>query len=352
MFAYWLLFSTYAAGAIGGMGRRGSESRSSPIFILAGVLIVVLVGFRYEVGADWTPYAEIYDHVSSIRFRDISTMGDPGYVLLNWIASSLGADIWMVNLVCAIILVWGVIKFSQNQPNPWLTVAVAVPYLIIVVGMGYTRQGVAIGILMAGLVAFERGAIIRFLIYAVIATAFHKSAIIAVPLVVVSAVRHRFIIYAIGAALSILLFMTFLSQFLDGMFANYFESEMSSDGTAIRVAMNVLPALVFLFFSRRFCHSDQQLKLWRNFSLASLAAIPALAILPSSTAVDRLALYMIPLQLFVLGRLPYAFPNKNRPDAVLMILVLLYSATIQFTWLNYAEHSVSWVPYRLFNFFG
>ena len=33
----------------------------------------------------------------------------------------------------------------------------SIPYLVIVVAMGYSRQGVAIGVMMPGLLAFERG---------------------------------------------------------------------------------------------------------------------------------------------------------------------------------------------------
>lgn len=48
-------------------------------------------------------------------------------------------------------------RFARSQPDPWLAVLVAVPYLVIVVAMGYSRQAVAIGILLAGLGRLERG---------------------------------------------------------------------------------------------------------------------------------------------------------------------------------------------------
>ena len=65
-------------------------------------------------------------------------------------------------------------------------------------------------------------------------------------------------------------------------------------------------------------------------------------------AIDRLALYLIPLQMFVLSRLPEAFGNGERPNGQVVLGVIAYSAIIQFTWLNYAQNSNFWIPYKLF----
>ena len=35
-------------------------------------------------------------------------------------------------------------RFSLAQPRPWLCMTVAIPYLVVVCGMGYIRQGIAI----------------------------------------------------------------------------------------------------------------------------------------------------------------------------------------------------------------
>ena len=99
-----------------------------------------------------------------------SSIGDPGYQALNWLVQEWNGEIWWVNSVSAAIFAWGLIRLCQNQPRPMLAVLVAVPYLIIVVAMGYTRQSIAIGILMAGLASLGRGgSVIRFAIYVAVA---------------------------------------------------------------------------------------------------------------------------------------------------------------------------------------
>ncbi len=42
----------------------------------------------------------------------------------------------------------GLVQFCRKQPLPWLALAVAAPFIIIVVGMGYTRQSVALGFIL------------------------------------------------------------------------------------------------------------------------------------------------------------------------------------------------------------
>jgi hypothetical protein len=54
---------------------------------------------------------------------------------------------------------------------------------------------------------------------------------------------------------------------------------------------------------------------------------------------------LLPLQLAVLARLP-ALNRRN--SATTVMAVLAYVIEVQFVWLNYAQFSDAWVPYRLF----
>jgi hypothetical protein len=311
-----------------------------------------MIGFRFETGADWEPYLEIYDDISHLKFWTAAGLDDPGYTLLNWFSNQLGTGIWGVNLVCAAIFCWGLTLFCKHQPNPWLAFVVAVPYLVIVVAMGYSRQAVAIGLIMAAIVAWDHSRFVRFGCLILLAVTFHRTAVIAVPLIALSATKNRFVT---GGTLLVFvwgLYSYFLSEDVDRFMTVYVEAGYESEGAAIRVAMNLVPALIFLVWRDRFGLTDSQKRMWVYFSLAAVGTLGLLAVLPSSTAVDRIALYLIPIQLFVLSRLPQAFPDKNRTNAQLTIVVILYSAVIQFVWLNFANHAQYWVPYKVWPFFA
>ena len=80
-------------------------------------------------------------------------------------------------------------RFAEAQQRPWLAMVVAIPYLVIVVAIGYTRQGVGDRLIMAGLASYTRkGSVLRFAAYVAIAATFHKTAVVALPLV---ALRQR-----------------------------------------------------------------------------------------------------------------------------------------------------------------
>ncbi len=348
MLPYWLLFSIFAVGSLEYRRRGLIGSQSTPFLIVGGLVIALMVGLRYQVGGDWGNYEDILKDISFLELPEVLRSSDPGYAVLNWLANALGLEIWFVNTVCAVVFTWGLIKFARRQPNPWLAVMVAIPYLVIVVAMGYTRQGVAIGFILAGLSVVDRSSTLRFVFYIICAAAFHKSAVVVLPLVALASTQNRILTLGILIGTAVLLYYLFVVASIDKLMTNYVESEYASQGAGVRVAMNLPPALLFLLFQRRFQLSVQQKLLWRNFSIAALVALTILLFTEATTAVDRLALYLIPLQIFVLSRLPEAFPDRRKVNGQLALAVVAYSALIQFVWLNYAANAGSWLPYQLY----
>ena len=314
----------------------------SPFLVGGIVLIALLIGLRYEVGADWESYKLLFSYAGYADLARSMSIGDPAYQLLNWMVRQIGGEFWLVNFICAIIFSWGLLRFTQVQPIPWLAVLVAVPYLVIVVAMGYTRQAVAIGVLMAGLAAVQRGAsTLRFAFYVGVAALFHKTAVVALPLVVFSSERNRLVNMLAGLAAIYMFYNSFLADSVDKFVSSYIKAEYSSQGAAIRVAMNLVPATVFFFFRRRLGFTDRERRIWFYHSVAAFGLLVLLLVLPSSTAVDRLALYVMPLQIAVLSRAPIILGAR-----VGTILVLVYSLAVQFVWLNFATHAKYWVPYK------
>jgi hypothetical protein len=276
-------------------------------------------------------------------------IGDPGYQLLNWIVQRIGAGIWLVNLVCGSIFAFGLYRFARTQPDPWLVYVVAVPYLVVVVAMAYTRQAVAIGIMMAGLAALQRTqSIIRFSVYVAAAALFHKTVVAVLPLVIFASQRSRLLNLLAGIAGTILLYDIFLSSSVEGFVENYIKAEYNSQGALIRVVMNLVPAIALFLFRTRLDFRPIEMKMWTYFALAAAAMPLAMLLLPSTTVVDRLSLYLIPLQLAVLPRLTYLFKNRN----VGRFVIIVYAVLVLFVWLNFAVHAKYWVPYRFFPIFS
>ena len=65
---------------------------------------------------------------------------------------------------------------------------------------------------------------------------------------------------------------------------------------------------------------------------------------------DRVALYMLPLQLVVFSHFPDLLGRKPGNQSLLVIAVIGYYALVYFVWLNYATHAHAWLPYRNYLF--
>jgi len=311
-------------------------------------LLVLMIGLRHEVGGDWIPYMELVESAGIQGLVETVTQGDPAYNLLNWVAAQLGLGVYLVNSVCAVMFTWGLLSFCRSQPRSWLALVVAVPYLITVVAMGYSRQGVAIGLIMLGLVALAKRDGIRYFFCVGSAALFHQSAIILIPMVVLASSRN-WLYSLLWAILSAVLFVIWVLQAaVDRLINNYLLFEYDSTGAAIRVAMNAVPAVIFLMLRKRFHLSTEHRRFWTLMAYVALVFVFLLYVSPSSTAVDRIALYWIPLQLFVLSRIPDAVGQPGAQNAVWVIAVVAYSALVYFVWLYFAAFSYLWLPYQFY----
>lgn len=313
----------------------------------AFVGLVLMIGLRHEVGCDWQTYMENIERARYWTFQDALQSSEAGYALLNWIGVQTGWELYLVDFVCALFFSYGLIEFCRAQPRPWLALTVAVPYLIIVGGMGYTRQGVAIGLAMLGLVALSRGRVLRFVLLIAFAATFHKTAVVLVPLAILANSKHRlWTVLWVGIS-AVMLYVLMLQEHVETLTSGYLETQYASQGALVRVLMNAFPALLFLLFNKRFEMPKSDRSFWIWMSLGALVFVWLLAVSPSSTAVDRVALYWIPLQLYVLSRLPDAL-GKRDGNPPLVKAVVGYSAAVLIVWLMFSPYSRCWIPYQFY----
>jgi hypothetical protein len=356
MLTYWLMFLIPAGLALRESVRREllvdawrvETFRLPNLWWLVVLVLTILVGWRHEVGADWGSYLYIFDR-AFYSVRDLSWWSDdPGYRLLELASIKLGWDIYGVNLLGGLLFSLGVAVYCRHLPRPWLALAVAIPYLVMVVAMGYSRQGIALGVALIGLVTLGRGDVRKFVVWVVIAAAFHKSAVLLLPLAALAAARRKLFIVFWVAIVGVLSYAVFLQDAVENLNRLYIEAEYQSQGALIRLAMNALPALVLLIWRRRFETTLPQQKLYFWMSWMAIALIVGYYFSPSSTAVDRVGLFLLPLQLMVFSYLPEVLGKRRGNNSLWVLLVIGYYAAVEFVWLNYAAHAQAWLPYQFY----
>lgn len=344
MFVYWALFAIVSAGAL--LNQDENINRHRWLFVIcASVPTALMIGLRWEVGPDWAAYLDIYTATRFWSVEQIASRGDWGFAVLQWILHRLRSPFWVLNFICGTIFVAGLTAFCRRQPNPWLAYLVALPYLVIVVGLSGVRQSAALGFLFFALTSFERGKLIKFTLLLIAGASFHGSAMVMLPICLLSYTRNnlqRVLLLAVAGL--------FAMHFLGDTFAiyarRYGTTKIQSSGVLYRVAMNGIAAFIFLAFRKRFVMSDHEGRLWRNFSLLTFGLAFLLLVVPSTTSVDRLLLYLFPLQLVVLSRVPRILSGEQQGVGQLTWAIGLYAAAIQAVFLLFGVAAAGYVPYR------
>ena len=348
MLAYWLLFALFAAGSL--LSHADLRQRKPLGAMLLGCLVlIVMIGFRGHIGVDWNNYLRAWNIAPSMtlgRYLEYQR-GDPAFYTMMWGLNRAGFPEWSYNLLCAIPFSIGLVRFARQQPNSWLAVAVAVPYLVIVIAMSTTRQATAIGFIFLALVAFKRGNHWGFMGWTFVAATFHSSAIVVLPFAGLSLAKNRFQSAALILITAVVAYFTFGSTFETYSRDYLGRYTLTSSGTIYRIYMNLLPAVIYLLVSRRLPFAEQERTLWRNFSFLAIASVPLLLVVQSSTALDRLLLYAFPLQIMMLAWVPYLFRGRAQQLGIILA-ILAYLALQQFVFFNYSVNGYAFIPYRNF----
>ena len=321
------------------------------------LILTLFIGTRQEIGADWLIYLNYLERSRDLTISEIFNSREPLFRLLNSIFANSFYGIYLVNSVCAFIFSFCVIKFCQSLPNFWLALNISIPYLVFVVGIGYTRQSVALGIVMYGFTLLEKKQIISYFLTLLAAFAFHSSAIIN-SIFLFFFIRskylfNKFVYLIIFLTAAYLIYDFFASKIITNFIGAYITWNFyQSEGGLIRLIMLLIPSVIFLIFRRKFLISNY---LQNQATIQSISTIFLFILLIKypllSTPIDRLSLYLIPLQITVLCYLVKIRLFNISPKLIKFLLVI-YSFSVFFVWFNFSNHAFLWVPYRtiLFNF--
>jgi hypothetical protein len=355
MWPYWIMFFipamvAYTSKPLRNIRLDGARRiKVDAAWLLVMLAIAFLIGFRDRVGGDWFNYFNYLFRAQNMSVAEALQRSDPGYELLNVLSVQIGLGIVGVNLFCGFFFALGLVLYCRSMPRPWLALAVAIPYMTVVVSMGYSRQGVALGFALIGLVALGRERFLWFVFWIVVAAAFHLSAVLLISIALLTLNFRK--IHNLPVLLLVVPLM--YSAFLEGrtvrLVEQYIDAEMASGGAFLRLLMNVVPAILFLKYRKRLAIAAGERRLYAVMALMAVVSFLALigGLIPS-TALDRTALYLLPLQVYVFSHLPDALGKQGGLNQAIVFGILAFYAIVLFVWLNFGTFSRWWLPYRMF----
>jgi len=349
MLIYWLMFCIPALFALIEQNHEVGKNRLTFVWVVTTILIAVIIGFRWKTGGDWGNY---YKDIDGMNWEawSLTMHRDIGYGQLAWLASHTGNGMLLIQLFSGVLMATALTRFSLAQPRPWLCLTVAVPYLIMVLGMGYMRQGIAVSFFLIGVLALREGRVVRYSLWSALGATFHSTGVILFPIGAIVSTRNRILTFFFGSIASVLVFVQLLEPKTEQFVGGYVTEQMDSQGALVRLVMTGLPAILFLIFRKNFRLGKVERNIWTIMSGAAVALLLAFFVSPSSTVVDRIGLYFIPVQCFVSARMPDAFGKSDQARRIIAVMIILLYAIAFFTWLYFSTHAYLWLPYRFWFF--
>ena len=348
---YWLLFAIPLFGVV--IPLRFDEKVRNYFWLIVLITVTLLIGTRYEVGGDWQGLFDLSSYYSGKGLHVAFDHESVAYGLLNWFSAKFGLGIYGVNTVCGAILVTGLAVFCRQQPIPWLAWLIATPYLLVVVGMGYTRQSAALGFLLLGLACLEDKRIWRYFLLLAIGATFHKTVLLMAPLGILVWRQNIWLKTAmVGGFILLMAIWLLSSEYASALWGNYIwryrnsgfdDALYMSIGASYRVWMNAIPAVLFLLFLKKWKRYFNNSSLWVAMAIASIASVFFVGYF--STPIDRINIYLAPIQLYVWSRVPLLTSDRLTRTLVILITIAVYGFLL-LSWLQLGRNSGNWIPYR------
>ena len=342
LIAYWFLLFIPMLALLHPL-RTDLNLQKTLLWVFAFVLILI-IGFRDEVGGDWRRYLFVYSYLDTGGFIENFRGRDIAYEAVYWISMHFFNSIYFANLASATVFVFGLIRFCQTMPAPWLALFVSIPFLVVVVAMGYTRQAAALGLFMLALVSLIKGKRVNFFLFVFLGALFHKSLLIMLLVDFFYNIKKISILSTIILILFIVSFVVWLLPLFEKLIYYYVITQFHhSEGAVIRVVMSTFAGIIFFIFRKRFKATFHDENLWFIFSLANIALLPLAFYY--STFIDRIAIFFIPLQLVVFSRVPILIYSSYYRTIFVLTTIILY-VFVLLVWLNFANHAYLWLPYK------
>ena len=346
-------------------------------YLIIFSLFVFFIGFRDEIGCDWSGYLENYRRLSYssidyiINDRD-TFVHNIGYTLSAKLSSyffDFSGYIFLVSFLFTIPLFYFCFKLKRT----YLSLMISYPYYILVIGMGPLRQSIAISFLLLSILFVYQKKYKFYLISIIFSSLFHHSAIIVNFVFFIflnlksskksDKILKLFLILSIifltlyNSKLIINLFFIYLSEYIDIFNISFlnlpsnliYSGDLNvAKGVIFVWILNFIPSIIFLTNLNNFSFEKDFKKLLILFSLFVIVLLPVSLI--SSIIGYRLLLYCFPSSILISTYLPdiNLFGIKQK---IAVNYIILFAILSLFIWLKFAYHSYCWLPYKniLFN---
>ena len=320
------------------------------VWIFSIFFLSIFIGLRFEIGGDWVIYKNFFNHLNykniNLNFKEFLDYGML-YVAINKIAYYLGIQFVGVNLLLALIFMHSLSNFIKDSDNRWLALAISVPIIILILAMGYMRQGLAFAFSLYLIKNLENKKLSLAYIYLIFAILSHKSAIILSIFILFYVIYYRKYFQLVA----LILIPTFFALLFFDKFSHLFYFYVGSGqhmlalGSVPRSLLLVIVAALFFILKNKYLDmTNYQFFFYKWMSYLIIIMFPFAVI--ASVATDRMLLYLYSLKLALIS---FAKLKNVKINIIIFILVSIYFFYL-LVWSFYGVNSLSWLPYNFLDF--
>lgn len=310
-------------------------------FVVA--FMVILIGFRHWVGADFGPYRQMFFHFgkatpywivySKAFFSDAYLEVEWLYVLLGKFIHDLQLPFFMMTFAMAMVsLPIKYLTFENSVVYPSLTLLLYMFPSYFTGDGGQMRQGAAMGITIFSFIFIKKRQLLWFIFTIYIAYGFHKSAVIFLPAywLVLIPVNSKLITLAIITSIILSPFKIYLYiSLLEGIapaevyegYSAYESVEVEGTGSLIRFTdlICIMYAYFLITYNKDACEKIEYYEYIRNIGLIGICMY--FIFRGSAIFSGRLAAYYIVFMTMALPNIIASIKNtKTRNFAHLFVV--------------------------------
>ncbi len=318
------------------------------------LFLFVFTAYRLEVGCDYYSYLNQQVAFEQGEFSDAISRQEPLYWLLVVALNKLGLAFPVINVVSAAIFFAGVHILARKQKIPLLFLVLIYPILVTNLAMSAIRQAMAVGVLCLAFASVQDKKFTRYVICVIVASGFHQSAIVFLPLVFLFFdfnVRLKFFsaLFLFIPSLYIVANIDANQRYLD----LYVDTGIDAIGGIFRASSLGITALIFLYFYRNAWRQVYPKEYLLLFYSALLMIFTVPLTLYSSVIGDRFGYYLMLPQAMMFNRYKTFF--RSWEGTIHFLAPILMLGVMLIVWVTQSDIFEScygtynfWVPFTGF----
>jgi hypothetical protein len=313
-------------------------------FIMIVTIPIVISTFRYKVGIDFDSYKEYYDIILR-RYNSGEHMPpqfETGFIILNiisyYIFNNAQGAFFLMSLLFVCFSIGGIIKYKDKVSIP-ISTLIFMTFFYSAFFNG-SRQLLAASIVFFSLSYLLNKEYIKYILFIILATLFHKTALMALPFYFLVPKNKEKIDYNdkkfnISIILFIILFpflkgiMKYICDFFK-FYSTYFE--ILGDKSIKFLLYIIPPLLVLMFFRKKIIDDDYKNQLWIRLMILQ---IPIQFMGYHIKYLDRLSLYVSIAQIIIMSNLCKIVDDKYKKIVKWFVIIwFIFYYIVVYIFLN------------------